>query len=235
MKIYSSETDSFCFFTGYSAKLLLKDSIRRTLNGFEKGSLSGIGHILLARIESVAAFALAGFSATFFTLCSLFATPCILIPAAVLNLASRLPGISSYAAVKKFTQASSDLIYRICRVHAIGIPVIILFLTASGVNTFLPGLLKAKNLFLDAIQTRVAPLGPLKTLRAVFERKVLGEFVGTERYLSSLEAVEEYLRALGPQNILREVKVKDEILYVSTFSIQVHLDGQHYKPHPLDL
>lgn len=209
MIIYSSEADFFLFKTPYGAKFLLDDSVTRTRNGFcsisEFAVLTGCSNILLGRIESVAAAALATLSSSILMLVSLFITPMFLIPTMALNLASRIPGVSSFEFVQNFTRDSSSAIYRIFRVYLIAIPVICLFVTTSTINTFLPGILSPKNILFNTMHRMVEPLGPLKTIRATVPG--VRSVEGTETKPSILDGAEEYLRALSCENYLREVTV----------------------------
>lgn len=206
--IYSSEADFLIFDMPYSAKRLLNDSLLRTLDGYAScktgAILSGTGNILLARIESAASAALVTISSIIIS-CSIFITPFFLVPTITLNLASRLPGISSYKNVQKFTQNTSDIIRRAIRVHLISVPVIFLFLIGCTVNLFLPGVLRPQNALFRAVHWMVDDYGPLKTIRAVVPGRT--SVTGRKSKLSMLEGVEEYLRALSHQNYLKEEKV----------------------------
>lgn len=207
MDIYNSS--SLTFEMPYDAKRLLDDSVTRTLRGYSSicagEVLTGCGNILLARIESAAAWAFVALSSAVLMLGSTLMTPCFLIPATVLNLASRIPGVSSFESVQNFTRDSSNAIYRTLKVHFIAIPVIFLFLSASSINTFIPGILKPQNVFFSSVHRMVEPLGPLQTIRATVSG--VTSIVGTETELSALDAAEEYLRALSCQNYLREETV----------------------------
>jgi hypothetical protein len=208
MDIYTD--GNFLFFhLPYDAKRLLDDSIDRTLRGYrgisEGAVLTGCGNILLARVESVAAFSFAALSTAILTLGGAIVAPCFLIPATALNLISRIPGISSFASVQNFTQDSSDAIYRTLKIYLLAIPVIFLFLSASAINTFLPGILKSQNVFVNSIHGIVEPLGPLLTIRAIVQD--VAEIVGTTTNISLLAGVEEYFRALSSQNYLKDVWV----------------------------
>ena len=130
---------------------------------------------------------------------------CFLIPATALNLISRVPGISSFESVQNFTRDSSDAIYRTLRVHLLAIPVIFLFLFASCVNTFLPGVLKPQNIVFNSIHSLVKSLGPLRAIRAVVPG--VTEVIGWEPGVSLIAELEEYFRALSSQNYLHEVRV----------------------------
>ena len=157
------------------AKGMLNDSLTRTYHGYEsicKGRiLTGSCDLLLARVESLASSILAAFSSVVITSISLIITPLFLIPTASLNLASRISGISSYKAVQKFTRDSNDKIYRTFRVHYLGITTIFLFLSASIINTFLPGILKTQNIFIRSIQQLVKPLDPHQIIRRIVPEK----------------------------------------------------------------
>ena len=209
MHIYNSDASLFFFSTPYNAKRLLDDSVERTLRGYrgigEGAIVAGFGNILLARVESATAFSFVALSATFLTLGGVIITPCFLIPATALNLISRVPGISSFESVQNFTRESSNAIYRTLRIYLVAIPVISLFLSASGINTFLPGVLKPQNMVFNSIHRMVEPLGPLQTIRGIVPN--VTEVVGTETELSILAGAEEYLCALSSQNYLREVRV----------------------------
>ena len=205
MSIYSGGGD-FIFDISYKAKQLLDNSVARTLRGdssIKKGAvITGCGNILLARIESVVAFAFVALSAMFLFLGSAITAPCFLVPAIVLNLASRIPGIASFKAVQNFTRNSSSAIFRTFKVCLMEIPVIFLFLTASGINIFLPGILKSDNIFFKTIHNIVKSLGPLQRIRAVVPN--ITTVVGTKEKLSILEEAEECLRALSYKNYLKE-------------------------------
>lgn len=207
MTIYHSDSDFFFFDVPYNAKRLLNDSVSRTLQGFssigDSAFFTGCGHILLARVESVASCALVTFSSALLMVGSLILTPFFLIPAIVLNLGSRIPGISSFQAVQNFTQTSSDVIYRIGKVYLIAIPVILLFVSTSIINTLLPGILKTQNVFFDSIHWMVESLGPLKRIRAIVPG--VTEIVGTYEDISFLEGIEDFFRSLSYQNYLHEV------------------------------
>lgn len=208
MHIYSQDTDFFFFHAPYNAKRLLDDSVERTFKGYravgEGSIITGFGHLLLARVESVAAFSFVALTATPLGFAGVILTPCFLITAIPLNLASRLPGISSFECVQNFTRDSSDGIYRTIRINLLAIPIIFLFLSASGINTFLPGILKPQNVFFNAIHGLVESLGPLKTISVKIEN-IEAEVVGTETQISPIDGIEEYFRALSSQNYLREV------------------------------
>lgn len=219
MLIYNNEASFLFFSTPYNAKRLLDDSVERTLRGYrgvgEGAMINGFGHILLARVESAIAFSFVALSAAFLTLGVVILTPYFLIPATALNLISRVPGISSFQSVQNFTRKSSNVIYRTLRVYLVAIPVIFLFLSASGINTFLPGVLKPQKGVFDSIHRSVACLGPLKTIRAIVPS--MTEVVGTETDLSALEGIEEYFRALSSQNYLRE-EIVSSLTHIYTYS-----------------
>jgi hypothetical protein len=217
VNIYSSDSDFYFFSTPYNAKRLLDDSVERTLKGYtdmsEGALVTGFGHILLARIESAAAFSFVALSSAMLAAAG-FLIDWFVIPVVALNLISRVPGISSFESVRDFTRDSSDILYRALRIHLIGISVVVLFLFASGINTFLPGVLRPRDRIFNSIQLVVEPLGPLQTIRAIVPgvtevdgREVDAEVDGREMEMSLLGGVEEYFRALSSQNYLREVRV----------------------------
>lgn len=192
------------FFWSYDSKRLLQDSITRTLHGIasvcDGAVLSGCRDIVLARIESVAACAFIALSAVFFTINSVLIL-CVFIPALPLNLMSRIPGAASLESVQNFTRTSNRFIFRTFRVHFIGAPVFLLFLSAASTNVFLPGLLKEQNLFFSSIHRWVEPLGELRTTRVVVSPHSIE---GTKKVLGPLEAIEEFLRTLSCENDLKE-------------------------------
>lgn len=210
MHIYSSDGDFFFFDAPYDAKRLLNDSVKRTLRGYrsikEDSVLTGFGHILLARIESAIAFVFVAISATFLLMVGVVIAPCFLAPAIVLNLLSRIPGISSFKSVQNFTKNSSNTIYRTLKVCLIALPVIFLFLSASAVNTFLPGVLKTQNVVFNTIHKLVEHLGDLQTIHAKVENSNY-EATGTEKEFSILAGAEEYFRALSSRNYLQDITV----------------------------
>lgn len=220
MDIYSNDSDAVFFDTPYTAKRLLDDSIARTLRGGHelrnRAVLKGSGNILLGRVQSVVAFAMVTLASAFLMIPSVFFAPCFLAPATALNLASRLPGISSYHSVQKFTKSSSQVILRTLRVIAIALPVIFTFLTASSVNTCLPGILKPQNVFARAIHHLVKPLGDLKTIRAVVPG--VTKVTGQKETLSALGAFEEFFRAFSSKNYIKEVQVQ-HLVHHYTFSM----------------
>ncbi|MBN9378000.1 MAG: hypothetical protein BGO14_00760 [Chlamydiales bacterium 38-26] len=205
-QIYSSDGDFIYFSAPYNAKRLLNDSMSRTLDVYhalKRGAVgSGLGHLLLARIQSIVATAFVALSAGFITLGAVILSPCFLVPAVMLNLGSRLPKISSSQTVQEFTRRSSNVIGRMLKVHLISIPVLLLFLTTSSLNVLLPGVFQPKNLFLRTIHALVKPLGPLQTVRLTVPGKI--SVVGTKTKISALAAVEEFFRALSYKNYLKE-------------------------------
>lgn len=205
-QIYSSDGDFVYFSAPYNAKRLLNDSMSRTLDGYRalrRGALGrAIGHLLLARVQSIAATAFVALSAGFLMLGAVIVSPCFLIPAILLNLGSRLPKISSSQSVQEFTRSSSKVICRVLKVHLISVPVLLLFLTTSSLNALLPGVFKPKNLFLRTIHALVKPLGPLETVRLTVPGKI--SVVGTKTKISMLKAVEEFFKALSYKNYLKE-------------------------------
>ena len=207
MDLYSHDLDLIFFDAPYKAKQLLDDSLSRTFRGY--GSiragelLNGSRDLLIGRVESAAACGLVALSSAFLALLSGFTTPIALIPAIALNIASRMPGVSSFQTAQDFIQGSNGVIYRIFRIHLIAIPTILLFLTASSVNTVLPGALGPQPVLLRAIEKLVGHLGQLKRVRAT--TFVHGSWIGSPSKLSPLKQGEEYCRALSPLNQLREV------------------------------
>lgn len=210
MDIYSSDWSSFFFDVSYGSKWLLKDSMERSINGWHQLThgqpFAGSGNLLLARIESVASWALVVLSGTILGLHSLILTPFFIIPTTVLNLASRLPGISYFESVKNFTTCSSTIIYRTARVHLLAIPVLFLFTTAAVVNTVIPCWMKPDGFFMNGIHALVSPLGNLQSVKATISKKqnCVGK-IGS--HFSPLEVGEEYLRALSMLNTLKEIQV----------------------------
>lgn len=217
MDIYSSDAGYIFFSMPYNAKRLLDDSVTRTLDGYNsipQGAIfTGCGDILLARVESVTAGVFVILSGVFLMMSCAVMTPCCLVLAIPLNLASLIPGVSSFESLQNFTQDCNDAIYRLIKVQFIAIPVIFLFLSASTFNTFLPGILGPQNIFFSSIHSMVESLGQLHTINAVVPGEV--SVVGTETKLSIVEAVEEYLRAMSYQNYLREVTVAHLIHHYS--------------------
>jgi len=208
-QIYSHDGD-FVYFGGpYLAKRLLNDSINRTVEGFraiKRGAVAkGMGHVLLARVQSILSTAFVALSASFLMLGALVVSPCFLIPAVVLNLGSRLPKISSSKNVQEFTRSSSRMIRRVLNVHLLSLPVLGLFLTTSSLNIFLPGVFQPHHLCLRAMHALVKPLGPLQTVRMTVPGKM--SVVGTKTKLSMLAAVEEFFRALSYKNYIKEERV----------------------------
>jgi len=203
----------------YNAKRMLDDSIERTLNGYnsvcEGKFLSGSGHILLARIESLAAMLFVTISGSFVIGTQLILNAFFLTPMIALNLTSRLPIISSFQSVQKFTQSTNDLIYRALKTNLITIPIIFLFVSTSTINVFLPGVLKSQNIFSQTIHRLTDPLGPLLTIRATVPKKT--SIVGTPKELHIFEIYEEYLRALSSQNYIQE-KEYQSLIHIHTYT-----------------
>ena len=223
MEIYSNEADALLFTAPYDAKRLLDDSMERTKKGFHEigkcSFLNGCGNILLARIESVAAGVLVIISQILIAPGAIVIAPLFLVSATILNLGSRLPGISSYESIKKFTNASSDAIYRTLKIQLIALPVIFLFLTTSSLNAVLPIMTKTDNFFSQSIHSIVKSLGPLQKIRVIVPG--ITEVVGTETEISILSSIEDYFRALSSQNYLKEVKVSSlthHYSYTRTFT-----------------
>lgn len=210
MNIYSSDADDFFFFPPYVSKELIVNSISRTLEGYnliyEHSIFTGCCKILLGRIESAAAIALVAFSSALLGFTSVCLTPIFIIPATILNIASRIPGISSFKSVQDFTNESSDAIYRIFRIYLIAVPTISLFLSLSIINLLLPGLLKSENIFFNLIHRLVEPLGPLEKIRVTVPN--VKSIIGTEANISILVGVEDYFRAFSYKNYLREIKLQ---------------------------
>ncbi len=209
MDIYSGDSNWY-FTVPYEARRKLVDSVERTHRGYkeidEDSVVSGLGNILWGRVQSAAAFLSVALTSTVVGLpAGVILTPCFLIPTIALNWISRAPDISSSEYGQKFTEYSNDLIYRTLRVNLLAVPVIFLFLSASGANTFLPGVLKPQNRIFDAMRRFGESLGPLETIRAVVPG--VTEVVGTETKFSLLSGAEEYLRALSTQAELKEIKV----------------------------
>lgn len=205
MHIHNSDSD-FLVRSGYIAKELLKDSFERTERGLDKfknSQDSGLSDVLLGRIESAAACALVAFGASCLIFASALAGPLFLIPAIALNGASRLAWISSFESVKKFTSDSSDVIYRSIKVGLILPAASALFLSSSLINTFIPSLLKADNLFSTKLRDLVKSLGPLITVEAHVSKNSV--YIGTEDQLSFLGAVEEFSRSLSFDNQYKKV------------------------------
>lgn len=194
MNIYSH---AVLFTAPYYGKRLLKDSLERTRNGWDslcQGAVfKGSGNIVLARIESAAAFALVGSSGIFTGVTVGVVVPCFLIVTSGLNLLSRIPGISSFQNVQNFTKQTNDLIHRSFRVCLIAFPVIFVFLATSAFNTFIPGVLDPKNRGFKAIDWMVKPLGPLKTV------EFNGYYGAKNDYF--LPVMEDYFRALSYDSV----------------------------------
>lgn len=210
MIIHTNDADSLFFHMSYNAKRMLDDSIERTPNGYnsicEGKFLSGSANILLARIESIVATLFVAISGTLVIGTQLALTAILLPPIIVLNLASRLPLISSFQSVQEFTHSTNDLISRALKTNLITIPIVFLFLSASTINVFLPGVLTSENIFFRAIHRLTDPLGPLLTIRATVPGN--SSIVGTPTELHAFEISEEYLRALSSQNYLKEKEYK---------------------------
>lgn len=220
MNIYSSSDDTFFIHAPNGAKRLLNNSLSRTLHGFDSiraGSvLKGCGHILAARVQSVAAYAMVTLSSLYIVPLTLIALPCFIVPATALNLASRLPGISTLQPVQRFTKRSSDVIYRSLKVNVLILPVIFTFQFTAIVNTFMPGLLKTENVFLRAIHRLVRYAGPLQIKRVTVPGA--GTATGYENRNSALSALEEYLRALSYKNHIKETFANHVIVHHTTNS-----------------
>ena len=209
MDIYTDEGTTL-FDLPYTAKRLLDDSVERTFRGYQGicdgAVLTGSGNMLLARVESVAAFSLAALVLpviiphTAWTACRLvFTTP--------LNIVSRLPGISSSKSVQNFTHRSNEEIYRISRIYLKIIPIPFLFLAASAFNTVFPGVLRPQNVVFDLIHSMVESLGPLKSIRAIGPDGY--QVVGTKHRMSSIDLLEEMYRALSSKNYIKDVHVSN--------------------------
>ena len=203
MNIYAD--GSGLFFCNYNAKRLFHDSVIRTSDGgraFCQGNyLGGITNILLARIETAGAFLLCFLPAVPFIATSIVASVVFGIPAIVLNLLSRLPGLSSFESVRNFTTESENAILRILRLNLIMLPVIFMFLFGAAINV-IPGVLGEENVFFRLINWLVEPLGPLKTICAVVDDC---RFEGTVEQVSALTTAEECLRALSNKNYMEEI------------------------------
>lgn len=208
MDIYSSSDNVLLFKAPHNAKKLFNDSVERTLLGYrkicERSVWGGLAHILLARIESVAAFALIAFSGAYvLTLGTIVCSACILgVP--IVKLITSIPGISSYQMMQDLGNLSNGVVSRSCQVAAIAIPAIFLFLSATSLNFFLPGLLQRENALFKLIDWTVRLLGPLQTICAIVPRQT--KWIGTESKLSPLSEIEEYFRVLSYKNELREVQ-----------------------------
>lgn len=216
MHIYSDEA---IFNMSYGAKRLLNDSVSRTLRGFnqigEGAILTGSGNLILARIESVAAFAMVAISSSFILIIGVVITPLFLPPTIVLNLASRIPGISSFESVQNFTSSSSNVIIRVIKVSLAAIPATSLFLATSCINTFLPGALGTQNIFFRLIHSIVKPLGPLQRIIAVVDNtKIQGM---PNKKDSFLEFYEEYFRALSYKNYLTSHRYESVTHHYTTY------------------
>ncbi len=205
MDIYQ---DNYLFFFDYSAKRLFHDSVVRTSSGYRSfcqgDYFEGVANILLARIESAGAFLLGSISAIHIIVISIVAIPIFLIPATALNIASRIPGISSFEAVRNFTAESEDAIVRSLRVGLITLPVFCLFLLGAAINV-IPGVLGEESIFFNSIHWLVESLGPLKTICVTCDTR---RFEGTRERASALSATEEALRALSNKNYIeKEISV----------------------------
>ena len=204
--MYIYQDGSGLFFFNYSAKRLFHDSVTRTSDGsraFCQGSyFEGVANILLARIESAGAFLLCFLPAIPFIALEIVCTPVFLIVATVLNLASRVPGISSFETVNNFTTESEDAIFRTLWLSLIAIPVIFLFLSGAAINV-IPWILGEENIFFTSINWLVESLGPLKSICAVVNES---RFAGTMDRVSALTTAEEGLRALSTKNYLKEIR-----------------------------
>lgn len=212
MDIYTSSADVIFFDAPYNAKRLLDDSVERTGRGWssirEGRILSGVSDILLARIESVAAFCFAALSSAVIgfgmAVAAVLTLNFALVPIAVLYIGSYIPGISSFSLVKSFRETSGDIFYRSFKVYTLAIPIVVLFLGTASINTFLPGLFQPQGFAFRSIHAAAAPLGPIQRIRAVVPGTVA--IVGSETDLSILAAVEDFFRALSSFNYLREVE-----------------------------
>ncbi len=193
------------FLCNYNAKRLFHDSVTRTSKGqlafCQANYLDGVAHILLARIESAGAVVLGFLPVIPFVAISMIITPIFLIPATVLNLASRIPGISSFESVKNFTVESEDAIFRTLRLNLIALPATFLFLSGAAIN-IIPGILGEENIFFSLVHWLVESLGPLKSICAVVNER---SFQGTMKEESMLTIAEDSLRALSHKNYLKEV------------------------------
>lgn len=207
INIHSSDEDWITFSAPYYAKKWLSDSICRTEKGWKAlktGALiEGSLNIIAARVQSIGSFLLAGTSG------SLEETGALVmllftIPATLANLGSRLPLISRFQVVQEFTHDSSDFILRTLRINWIAPRVILLFLSATAINIFLP--LKTENIFHQWIHQSVESYGKLKTITATLEDESKSH-TGTTEAISILGRLEEYLRALSYKNDLKEVRV----------------------------
>lgn len=221
MNIYSSSDDTFFIHATNGAKRLLNDSLSRTHQGFDSirggAVLKGCGHILAARVQSLAAYALVTLSSLYIIPITLIALPCFIVPTTALNLASRLPGLSTLQPVQRFTKRSSDVIYRALKVNVLILPVIFTFQFTAIVNTLLPGLLRTENVFLRAIHRLVRYAGPLHIKRVTVPGA--GTAVGyEEERQSALTALEEYLRSLSYKNHINNLIANRVIVHHTTYS-----------------
>jgi hypothetical protein len=221
MEIHNQDHEIF-FSMPHYAKSLLHDSVTRTQSGIDnvkKGTYQSIAlgsaNFLLARVESAAACALELLSIPMpLTLTSLV-TPCFLVPAVVLDLGSRLPWISSFKCVQKFTRECDNLIYRTIRVNLLAIPVITLSLATSFLNTFIP--LQQENCLFEAMHWMVSSLGPLKTVEVSVPGHS-GTHFGTLKPLSFIEGAEEFLRAHSVKNYPEPLSTS-HLTYTKIYSI----------------
>ncbi|MCC5792612.1 MAG: hypothetical protein JJT82_08420 [Legionellaceae bacterium] len=195
----------------------MHDSVIRTSDGYRSFCqgffLKGVANILLARIETAGAFLLAALYAIPLIAISIVITPVFLAAAIPLNLASRIPGISSFESVQHFTSESEDAIFRIIKETLIVLPVIFLFLSGAAINV-IPGVLGEENIFFSSVDWLVESLGRLKTICAVVDDR---HFEGMRERATILTALEEYLRAFSTKNYLEEIPC-DSVWYHSTVS-----------------
>jgi hypothetical protein len=215
MRVHTSDVDFLIFHAAYQAKTLLIDSTQRTRKGYEfisEGSiLSGIGSILLARIESATSVAIVALTTIFLSILCVPILPLFLIGAIVVKVGSLIPGPASLQVVRELGQKAEDLIGRTLKVSFAAFFGSHLFLGVSTINTLLPLPLRSGNPLFRSIHTSIEPLGPLKRIEAIIpgtEYQDQVEVTGSEEPLSLLEEVEDYVRALSPQNILRKVEVQ---------------------------
>jgi hypothetical protein len=208
----------------YNAKRLLHDSVTRTQNGYRSISdreiLTGSCNIVLARIESAVACAFVAVTGSLLIVVALPLNACFLVPVSILNLASRIPGLSSFNPVQNFTKNTNQIMARILKVNIIAIPVIFTFVTASFCNTFLPILLKEQNVFFRAIHWMVESLGPLERVHAVFEEDNTITATGSKKIFSILEGEEEYLRSLSYKNYL-QTEITSHLVIHRTYTCYV--------------
>ncbi|MBN9378065.1 MAG: hypothetical protein J0H93_06785 [Chlamydiales bacterium] len=88
------------------------------------------------------------------------------------------------------------------KVHLLSLPVLVLFLTTSSLNVFLPGVFQPHHIFLRTLHTLVKPLGALQTVRMTVPGKI--SIIGTKTKLSVLAAVEEFFKALSYKNYIKK-------------------------------